>query len=84
MVPNVTITASAEVLKRLRIEAANHNLSMSRFVGQVLAERFSDQDHFHQAMTDLFARGPYLRLPERDDGRTVPTRAEIYDRPVTK
>jgi len=84
MVPNVTITASAEVLKRLRIEAATHNLSMSRFVGQVLAERFDQEDAFQQAMTDLFSRSPYLQLPKRDDGRTIPPRSELYDRPALR
>jgi len=57
---------------------------MSRFVGQVLAERFSEQDAFQRAMTELFARGPYLQLSKRDDGRTIPTRAEINDRAVLR
>ena len=82
--PNVTITASAEVLRRLRIEAATNNVSMSRFVGEILNQKFTDDDAYEQAMTDLFSRGPYLRLPPRDDGRTIPTRTEIYDRPVLK
>ena len=82
--PNITITADDEVLRRLRVEAATHNLSVSRFVGQVLAEKFRDDDAYDQAMTDLFSRGPYLQLPQRSDGRTVPTRAELYDRPVLR
>ncbi|MCL2788123.1 MAG: hypothetical protein FWD59_06465 [Micrococcales bacterium] len=78
--PSLSIYASDDVLRRLRIEAAIHQQSMSRFVGQVLEERFRDDDAYTQSMADLFSRGPYLRLEKRADGRTVPPRAEIYDR----
>ena len=82
--PNLTISASEEVLRRLRVEAAICNLRVSRVVGQILGERFRNDDAYERAMADLFSRGPYLCLAPRDDGRTMPTRAELYDRPVVR
>jgi hypothetical protein len=81
---NLTITADEETLRRLRIEAATRNMSVSRFVGEILKERFSADDAYERAMADFFSRTPYLAPPARDDGRSWPTRAELYDRPVLK
>ena len=82
--PNLTISASTDVLRRLRVEAAIHNQSVSRFVGEILREKFQQDDAYEQAMDDFFSRSPYLEPPARDDGRAWPTRAELYDRPVTR
>jgi hypothetical protein len=82
--PNMTITADQEILQRLRIEAATRNISVSRFVGELLREKFTEDDAYEKAMTDLFSRGPYLVLPEREDGRAFPPREELYDRKILK
>jgi hypothetical protein len=81
---NVTITADDEVLQRARIEAARRNLSLSRFLGELLKEKFSEDDAYDRAMADFFARGPYLDPPVREDGRRWPAREELYDRQVLK
>jgi len=82
-VANMTITADEDVLRRLRVDAARANVSVSRFVGQVLADKFRDDDTYSEAMSDLFSRGPYLRLARNHDG-TAPLRDGIYDRPVLR
>ena len=82
--PNLTITADEETLQRLRVEAATRNISVSRFVGEVLKEKFSADDAYERAMADFFSRGPYLESSSRADGRSWPARDELYDRRVLK
>jgi len=78
--PNLTICADEAVLRRLRIEAATNDLSVSRFVGQVLADKFRQDDQYQDAMSSLFSRQPYLQLA----GASAPSRNDIYDRPVMR
>ena len=82
--PNMTITADEETLQRARIEAARRNISVSRFVGELLREKFQEDDEYDRAMQEFFSRGPYLEPQAREDGRSWPRRDEIYDRPVVK
>ena len=77
---NLTISADPEVLRRVRIEAATRGQSVSRFVGEVLRLKFQADDAYELAMTDFFARGPYLEPPQREDGRAWPTRDELHGR----
>lgn len=82
--PNMTITTDEETLRRARVEAAKRNLSVSRFVGEVLKEKFGEDDEYERAMKDFFSRGPYLEPGAREDGRAWPTRDELYDRRILK
>jgi hypothetical protein len=82
--PNMTITADEETLQRARVEAAKRNISVSRLVGELLKEKFREDDEYERAMQDFFSRGPYLEPPARQDGRSWPKRDEIYDRQVLK
>ncbi len=79
---NVTITADEHVLQRARIEAARRNQSLSRFVGDLLKEKFSQEDEYDRAMKEFLARGPWPLPdePAREDGRRWPRREELYDR----
>ena len=78
--PNLTIVTDEETLRRTRIEAASRGISVSRLVGEVLRERFSDDDQYERSMTEFFSRGPYLEAADREDGRRWPTRDEVHDR----
>ena len=78
--PNLTITADEATLQRLRVEAATRNISVSRFVGELVKEKFAADDAYERAMTDFFSRGPYIEAPSREDGRAWPSRDELYDR----
>lgn len=84
--PNLTITTDEETLRWARIEAAKRGTSVSKLVGEMLAEQRKKMDEYDKAMEDFLSRPPWF-LPEespRPDGRRWPTREEIYDRPVLK
>lgn len=82
--PNLTITVDEQTLRRLRIEAATRNISVSRFVGEVLKEKFGEDYAYERAMADFFSRQPYLEPADRDDDRSWPARDELYNRQVLK
>jgi len=75
-VKNVTITVEDSALEWARIEAAKRNSSVSRLVGELLAEKMRQEDAYEQAMREALkfeswgeSEGPFL------------TRDEMYDRP---
>jgi hypothetical protein len=78
--PSLTINASEETLQRLRVEAASRRLSVSRYVGDLVKEKFMSNDAYERAMADFFSRDTNLSPPEREDGRGWPTREALYDR----
>lgn len=83
--PNLTITADEETLRWARIEAAKQNISVSKLVGELLADQRKKSDAYDRAMEEFLARDWLLpEEPLREDGRRWPTREEIYDRPVLK
>lgn len=68
---NVTITVEDGVLEWARIEAARRGSSVSRMVGEMLAEKMRQEDAYAQAMRNALrfeswgeSSGPYLRLSE--------------------
>ena len=73
---NVTVSMEESVADWARIEAARRNTSVSRLIGEMLAEKMRHDDAYERAMRDALefrsygvSTGPYL------------TRDEIYDRP---
>jgi hypothetical protein len=72
---NVTVTMEDSVADWARMEAARRNTSVSRLVGELLAERMRHDDAYARAMREALefrsfgaSSGPYL------------TRDQIYDR----
>lgn len=72
---NVTVTMEDGVADWARMEAARRNTSVSRLVGELLAEKMRHDDAYERAMREALefrsfgiSSGPYL------------TREEIYDR----
>lgn len=68
---NVTITVDDGVLEWARVEAARRGSSVSRMVGEMLAEKMRQEDAYAQAMRNALrfeswgeSEGPYLRLSE--------------------
>ena len=68
---NLTITVEEGVLEWARIEAAKRGSSVSRMVGEMLAEKMRGEDAYAQAMRSALrfeswgrSDGPYLRLSE--------------------
>jgi hypothetical protein len=73
---NVTITLDEETARWARVEAARRDVSVSRFIGQMLHERMDDDVRYEQAMKSLFSRRP-RPLGYRAN---KPTRDELHDR----
>ena len=72
---NVTVTMEDTVADWARMEAARRNTSVSRLVGEMLADKMRHDDAYERAMREALefksfgvSTGPYL------------TREEIYDR----
>ena len=72
---NVTVTMEDSVAEWARLEAARRNTSVSRLVGELLAEKMRHDDAYERAMREALefrswgkADAPYL------------TRDEMYDR----
>jgi len=68
---NVTITVDDGVLEWARVEAARRGSSVSRMVGEMLAEKMRQEDAYAQAMRNALrfeswgeSEGPFLRLSE--------------------
>jgi hypothetical protein len=71
---NITITLDAQAAAWARVQAAEHNMSLSRYVGEMLREKMRHSREYEQAMRAALAEkplqleGPYLK------------RDELYDR----
>ena len=74
---NVTVSLDEETARWARIEAACHDMSLSRYVGQVLRERMTASDDFERARQSYFGRGS-APLGARDG--SYPGRDEIHQR----
>lgn len=73
---NVTITVEDSALEWARIQAAKRNTSVSRLVGEMLADKMRHDNVYARAYTAW-------RTDTRtwcSDGSPYPTREEIYDR----
>jgi hypothetical protein len=72
---NVTITLDETVARWARLEAARENTSVSRFVGDLLAERMR-----HAQAYDAVEH--YLSVKPRaiSNGKPYPRREELHDR----
>jgi len=70
---NVTITLDMKTAAWARVYAARHNLSLSRFVGDLLRERMRESREYDEAMRRYLASpvsalsGPRQRYPGRDE-----------------
>jgi len=76
-VKNVTISLDEKTALWTRVEAASHDMSVSRFVGKVLRERMMSSEGFDQAQRSYLAREA-RRL--RSSECPLPTRDEMHQR----
>lgn len=72
---NITLSLEEEVARWARIEAAKEDLSVSRFLADILKQRMAAQDGYDKAMRRALARKPFLKT----DGRYL-SREEVHDR----
>ncbi len=71
---NVTVTMEDSVADWARMEAARRNTSVSRLIGEMLAEKMRNDDAYERAMQDWLARD----VSYRSDGSRYPTRDQAY------
>ncbi len=74
---NVTITLDEEVARWARIRAAERNISVSRFLGELLKEEMRAEEGYRQAMEHFLARKPKILKKATD---RYPKREDLYDR----
>lgn len=71
---NVTVSMEESVADWARMEAARRNTSVSRLIGEMLAEKMRHDDAYERAMRDWLERD----LSFTSDGSAYPKRDEIY------
>ncbi len=74
---NVTVTMDEETARWARIEAAKRDMSLSRFLGDILNERMVGEDAYAHAQARYLAQEPRVH---RRPGQRLPTRDEVHDR----
>jgi predicted transcriptional regulator len=74
LMKNVTITVDDAVLEWVRIDAAKRNTSVSRLVGEMLAEKMQREDAYARAMREWQSDNVTLT----SNMQPLPRRAEIY------
>jgi hypothetical protein len=73
---NVTITLEDHVARWARMEAARENTSVSRFVGELLADRMHQDQEYQSAMERYLSVKPHAI----SKGRPYPRREALHDR----
>ena len=73
---NITITLKEEVARWLRIWAAEHDTSVSRFVGQLVEQQMNAEQQYEPSKQSFLARQPQ---PLKRSG-AYPSREEVHER----
>jgi len=74
---NITITLDERTAAWARVYAAQHNTSVSRLVGEMLAERMRELSEYEHAMRSWLAKRP---VNLNREGRRYPGRDELHER----
>ena len=78
---NITITLDAQAAAWARVQAAERDMSLSRYVGEMLRERMRHSRAYERAMREALAQKP---LDLKGPWEPYPKREELYDRPVLR
>jgi hypothetical protein len=74
---NVTITLDEQTVQWARSLAASRSISLSRLIGEMLAEKLTAAREYDEAMRRFLAVKP---VPLGHPGERRPTRDELHDR----
>jgi len=77
---NVTIVLREEVARWARVWAAHHDTSVSKMIGEMLAQRMEEEQGYEAAMNAFLGRQPKVLK----EGGPYPTREEIHERRVLR
>jgi hypothetical protein len=78
---NVTVTLDEDTAARARVQAAERNMSLSRYIGEVLRKELRHADEYETAYRAWRAEKPF---PLQGPPQPYPKREELYDRPVLR
>jgi hypothetical protein len=76
-VKNITITLDEKTAAWARVHAAQMDMSLSRFVGELLDARMRESRDYERAMRRYLMRKP-IRLSR--EGERYPMREDLHDR----
>ncbi len=74
---NITITLDEKLASQLRRHAARQDMSVSRFIAEMLQERMAATHAYSEAMRRFLAKAP-ARV--KVAGARYPSRDELHDR----
>ena len=78
---NLTLTLDEETFGKARVRAAQRNLSLSRFIGELLREELRHGDEYESAYRTWRAARPFALKGE--PGR-YPKREELHERALLR
>ena len=76
---NLTITLDEETARLARGRAAKRDMSVSRYIGELLRRELRHDEAYEAAYRAWRARKPF---PLKGPPQPYPRREELYDRPV--
>jgi hypothetical protein len=74
---NITITLDADMARHARVRAAQRNMSVSRYIGELVCKDIRESSEYQEAMKRYFSSNLVIR---RQPGERRPTREELHDR----
>jgi plasmid stability protein len=81
LMKNLTITLDEETARLARVRAAKRDMSVSRYIGEVLRRELRHDEDYEAAYRAWRARKPF---PLKGSPPPYPKREELYDRPVLR
>jgi plasmid stability protein len=75
---NITITLDEETARLTRVRAAERDMSVSRYVGELLRKDIRESREYEDAMQRYLSRGPFKELT--GPPQPYATREELHDR----
>ena len=73
---NITVTLDEKTAAWARVHAARKNMSLSRFLGEVLQEKMGESREYELAMRRFLA----IKPRNLSDGEALPSRESLYER----
>jgi hypothetical protein len=81
---NITITLDERTLAWVKEAAAEQGKSVSRYLSDMARQQLPKAKAYEAAMHRFLALAKDITTPLTEPGEKLPTRDEIYDRPVLR
>lgn len=75
---NITVTLDEKTASWVRVHAAKLDMSVSRYLGELLRKTMTDAREYDEAMQRWLSRKPFLDI----EPGTLPSREERNDRSI--